>query len=185
MTQQQRPSWVTGVAITAIIFSCFGLINGAQEIVMPQMLDAQKEMMQTVIDGFTEELESQNIENNPEAREAQEFIQSMFGMLNNIFDLPQWYQSWLVMSGILSLLINGFYLFAAIWLLQLRPPSVALMYVALPLSIILGIVKLVMAHRALSGIAFLMMSGSIIAIVIELVLLIVLLAANKAAFKTA
>ena len=183
MSSVKKPTWVTVVAVVAIIFSCFGLIGGAQEIIMPQTVEFQKKMFTTVTEEFKREMEKQPENSDPAAQQAQQTILNLFKMFESMFDFPDWYMSWIVISGILSLVVNGFYLFAAIWFMQLKSRAVPLLTTAFIISIGLGVTKIVVAVNALSSLALMMMSGGLLAVVIELVLLIVVLTAEKACFN--
>jgi hypothetical protein len=182
VTAKKKPTWITVVAVIAIIFSSFGILGGTQEIMMPQMVDVQKEMVTNITDEYKREMEKYQGQMSPEEKVMQDKFLSIFEMISGMFDFPDWYKSWMVVSGILSLLVNGFYLFAAIWFMQLRRRAIPLLCGAFALSMTLGITKIVVAVQALSSFALLMMSGSMIAIVIELVLLIVVLTSNKDSF---
>ena len=183
MANEKKPGWITAIAVVAIIFSCFGLLNGSQEIIMPQMLEFQKEMFGEMTTEIRREIDKQPAPSDPSAQGAQNFVLNMFDKLAALFDIPEWYKGWLVISGILSLLVNGFYLLAAILFLQLKPRAIPLMYIALILSISLGITKTVVAVNALSSFAMMMMSGSLLAIVIEIILIIVIATGDKSPFK--
>lgn len=182
MSTDKKPTWVTVVAIITIVFSSFGILGGSQEIIMPQMLEFQKKMFTTMTEEFKREMEKQPEPQDPSAQQVQKTMLELFTMIESMFNFPEWYKSWMVVSGILSLLINGFYLLAAIWFMQLKRRAIPLIYTALAFSITLSITKVVVAVNALSAFAMMMMSGGIIAIVIELVLLIVILTSDKECF---
>ena len=42
------PAWGKVIGILGIIFGIFGLLGGTYEIMMPSMIDMQKEMMDSV-----------------------------------------------------------------------------------------------------------------------------------------
>jgi len=97
--------------------------------------------------------------------------------------MPEWYLNWLVLSGIISILIHGFYLFASIWLMQLKPYAPRYLAIALPLSIAFALVRTTIAVQALDSMALLLMGGTLIAMSVEVVLLLVLITKDKSAFK--
>jgi len=41
----KKPTWVTVIGVLGIIFGCFGILGGGQEIAMPKMMKMQKEML--------------------------------------------------------------------------------------------------------------------------------------------
>ena len=182
MTAEKKPTWVTVVAVVAIIFSCFGILGASQQIVMPQMAEFQKKIFTTMTSEFKREIDKQPAPSDPEAQRLQQTVFDLFKMIETMFDYPDWYKTWVVIAGIIGLLINGFYLLAAIWFLQLRRKGIPLIYTAFVLSIVLGITNTVVTANALSAFALIFMSGGLIGVVIELVLLIVVLSSDKACF---
>ena len=182
MANEKRPTWVTIVAVVAIIFSSFGLLGATQQIVMPQMAEFQKKFFNTMTSEIRSEIAKQPTPADPEARQAQETVLEMFDMIESMFNYPEWYKTWMVIAGIIGLFVYGFYLLAAIWFLQLKRKSIPMIYIAFILSIVLGITNTVVTARALSALAILLMSGGLIGIVIEIVLLIVVLSSNKQCF---
>lgn len=182
MPSEKKPTWVTVVAIIAIIFSSFGILGGAQEIVTPQMTEFQKKMFTDMTEEVRQQIENSPQPANPADRQAQEFLLKWFGMFESLLNFPDWYKSWLVISGILTLLVSGYYLLSAIWFLQLRRKSIVMIYIAFVLSIILGTTKAIVTTKALGSLALMMMSGGIVAVVVELVLLIVVFSSDKACF---
>jgi len=182
MTAEKKPTWVTVVAVVAIIFSSFGILGASQQIVMPQMAEFQKKIFTTMTGEFKKEIEKQPAPNDPQAQKIQQTVLELFDMIETMFDYPDWYKTWVVIAGIIGLLVNGFYLLAAIFFLQLKRKGIPLIYTALVLSIILGITNTVVTANALSAFALIFMSGGLIGTVIELVLLIVILTSNKECF---
>ncbi|MGD8669435.1 MAG: hypothetical protein PVF31_05095 [Desulfobacterales bacterium] len=44
----KRPTWVTIVGVLGIIFSCLGILAAGQEMIMPKILEMQKEMLSDI-----------------------------------------------------------------------------------------------------------------------------------------
>ena len=99
-----------------------------------------------------------------------------------MFDFPEWYGTWSIISGILKLLVCAFFLLASIRLLQLKPASIRLFYWAAGSSIALGVIKGAVAILAVSFIGIAMMLGGILGIIIDIVLIIVVATGNKQVF---
>jgi hypothetical protein len=65
----------------------------------------------------------------------------------------------------------------------MKPHAISFLYIALPLSITLGITRVYLANMAFASTGLWLMGGSIIAIVIEIILLLVLISADKKPFR--
>ncbi len=194
MDTKIKPGWVTAVAIIAMVLSGFGVMGGLQEALTPIMLDAQRtdyELMIEELNNIAAEIETTEAEQNTdieqipgsEAQQISNMFKSIAGLLEKILNMPEWYLNWLVLSGIISMLIHGFYLFASIWLMQLKPYAPRYLAIALPLSIAFALVRTTIAVQALDTIALLLMAGTLIAMSVEVVLLLVLMTKDKSAFK--
>ena len=183
MDSNKKPGWVTAVAIIGIVLSGFGVMGGIQESLTPIMLEAQRAEYEAVIEEFNNITVDNGEYVSEEDQQIIEMIQSFTKFFEKILNMPEWYLNWLVISGIISMLVHGFYLFAAIWLMQLKPYAPRFLAVALPLSIAFAITRTTIAVQALDNMALLMMGGTLIAMVVEIILLIVLLVKDKSAFK--
>ncbi|MGD8926808.1 MAG: hypothetical protein PVG20_08145 [Thioalkalispiraceae bacterium] len=183
MNKEKKPGWVTAVAIIAIVLSGFGTMGGLQEAMSPLTFEQQKAEYEKAIDEFNKAMEQASQSNDPAGQEVMKYLNEFMQAFEKILNMPEWYKTWMVISGLLQIVINGFYLFAAIMLLQLKPSSITLMTIALPFSIILGITRVYVAHTAFDSVGLWMMGGTMIAIVIEIILLLVILKANKRPFR--
>ncbi len=140
----KKPTWVTVVGILGIIFSCLGILGAGQEMIMPKMLQMQKEMVSDIGNMIEKEMEKERAKQSNRQggqKGGAEFPMGMFKSFTKMFDFPPWYGTWSIISGILKLLICAFFLFASIRLLQLKPSSIRLFYWAAGSSIALGVVK--------------------------------------------
>ena len=181
----KRPTWVTVVGVLGIIFSCLGILGAGQEMIMPKMLEMQKQMVSDFEKMIEAEMEKESAKqsNRPAGqRGGAEFPVGIFKSVTKMFDFPDWYGTWSIISGILKLLVCAFFLFASIRLLQLKPASIRLFYWAAGSSIALGVVKGAVAVLAASFIGIAMMFGGIFGIIIDIVLIIVVATGNKEAF---
>ena len=183
MNTNVKPGWVTAVGIIAIVLSGFGVLGGLQESLTPVMIDAQRAEYEMIIEEFNSMTAEGEQQLSPEDQQIIDMMSSFAEFFEKILNMPEWYLNWLIVSGIISMLIHGFYLFAAIGLMQLKPHAPRFLATALPLSIALAITRTTIAVQALGGMAFFMMGGTLIALLIEVVLLIVLLTKDKSVFK--
>lgn len=183
MNTQRKPGWVTFVAVVGIVLSGFGALGGVQEAMSPLMFEQQKQQYDQMIKEFgtiTEELERYN---DPANQGIINFMNWFVNAFEKILNMPDWYKTWMVISGILAMAINGFYMFGAIALMQLKPQAIRYLFIALPLSISLGVARTYFAYSAFDDTGLLFMSGTMAAIVIEIILLLILIKADKAPYR--
>lgn len=183
MSKDKKPGWVTAVSIIAIVLSGFGVMGGIQEAMSPLMIDQQTEQYNEMMREFEPIMKQLEQDENPASAEILGWFTWTMDTFKAFLNMPDWYMSWLVISGLLSMAINGFYLFAAIWLMQLKPGAIRYMYIALPLSITLSISRTYFAYAAFDNAGLLFMGGTMIAIVIEFVLLLIIIKADKAPYR--
>ena len=184
----KRPTWATVVGVLCIVFGCFGILGAGQEMMMPTMIKFQKEMF-TQVEGFmqTEMAKQEANRSGDDASgydgpENPEFPLKIFKSIQKMMDFPPWYATWIVISGFLKLIIGGLLLFTAISMLQLKPFSISLFYWTIGLGIALAVIRCAVSFFASSFLGFIMMSGGLFGIVIDIVLLIVVITGDKAAF---
>ncbi len=169
----KRPTWATVVGIIGIIMGGFGILGGGQLMIMPKMMEMQKEIWSAV---------QESIEKQEATSPQQVPPKEMFQAFEKMWDAPEWFGTWCVAAGLIALLVSGFYLFASIHILQVKRTAVRLFYCAASLSIAFTLVKAVVALGATSFIGMSMMFGGILSLVINVVLLVVVATGNKDAF---
>jgi hypothetical protein len=180
-----RPTWATVVGILGIIFSCFGILSAGPEMLVPKMAEFQKQMFSEIQKEIETDIEKQRAKQSPEGSEHQipsEFPKIFFDFLTKIWNFPEWYGTWSIITGILKLLVSAFYLFASIRLLQTRLSAIKLFYWAAGSSIALGALKAAVAVMIGSFMSIAMLFGGMFGVVIDIVLIIVVATGNKAAF---
>jgi len=163
-----KPTWIKVVGILGIIFGCFGIWGSLNIMIMPQIIDFQKEFIGAAMD---------------EARNDPEFPDRLADVMESLWDLPDWFGTWAILFGIAGLLVTGFYLLASIWLLQVKPAADKLMIAALLISIILALIQAITAGLAGGFVAIVFVMGGVFSIIIDLVLLIVILTADRKIFS--
>lgn len=171
----KRPTWATVVGILGIIFGVFGILGGGQEMMMPKMLEMQKEMFSKI--------EEAQKKDNSASHQTVQLPTEMRSMMEETWNYPPWFGSWSIFSGISRALISALYLFAAIWMLQVKPTAIKLFYWAAGLSIFLSLLKLIVAAFATDSFMGIGMAmGSAFGGLIDLVLIVVVATADKSAF---
>lgn len=89
----------------------------------------------------------------------------------------------MVVLGLIGLLINGLYLFAAISLLMVKKYALGLFYTAIALSIAFVAVRSIVMVQGFSFMSIPMLAMGLVGGIIDGVMLIVVLASDKAAFR--
>jgi len=117
----KKPTWIKVVGIMGIILGCFGLFGAGSTIMTPKMMEIQKEMM-------------------PQMREMMESQQgsseATMALMEKMWDVPEWFGTWCLVSGIIALLIAGYYIFACVNLLRIKKTAITMFYIAAGISIV-------------------------------------------------
>jgi hypothetical protein len=163
-----KPTWITVVGVLAIILSCFGILGGGQLMMMSKIRAFQQEMLV----GMQEDFQKQDM------RAAR-----MFKTMEKMWDAPDWYDTWNLIVGMITLVVSGFYLFAAICFLQLKKYAIKLFYFALAISIVLTLLKIVVSMVAMPSLLLFIFFGGSFGLIVNIVLLIVVATNNKEAFQ--
>ncbi|MES0490123.1 MAG: hypothetical protein ABUK01_09035 [Leptospirales bacterium] len=172
----ERPTWATVIGILGIIVASFGMLGGMNEIITPSIMKLQEGIFNTVEKGFS------NIEMPSGSQSKDNPFTTMTKKMKDIFQLPPWFATYSITSGILKLLLCGLYLFASIGLLQMKPASIRLFYIATGSSIILNVVKGIIAVSALSFLGGTMIVLGSVGVVIDIVFIAVVASGNKEGF---
>jgi hypothetical protein len=172
----KRPTWATVVGILGIIFGLFGLMNSAQLMVMPKMVDFQRDMITNMQKNLP-----QRPKNAPNPKITEDFFNKFFGQR------AEWFNTASLVLGIVGIAVNGLYLFAGISLLNMKKYAVSLFYTALVLSLVFGVTRAFIVASAYSS-SFMgtaMIVPGLMGAVIDVILLLVVLTSDKTDFRKA
>jgi len=169
----KRPTWATIVGIVGIIVGCLGLLGGSQSIMMPKMID-----MHEALWADTKAFIEQNEITEPHQMPSKKMLQ----MMEKMSAVPDWFSMFCIIAGITAFFVSGFYIFASIRILQARPSAINLFYAAAGISIGFAILKTMIVMSAISFMGMGMITGGLLGIVINAVLLIVVATGEKDAF---
>jgi len=170
----KKPSWPKVVGILGIIFGAFGVIGGAQLMATPSIMEFQKGMMSNM-EKLSERQDFNRRNSGPPPKEV-------FKMVKKMWDTPEWFDTWCMVGGALAVIISGFYVFAAIRILQIKPGATGLFYSAAGLAIALALVKVAVAVSLGSLMSIGMMVGAIVGGIADIVLFIVVASGSKEMF---
>ncbi|MDD5195896.1 MAG: hypothetical protein PHQ96_09555, partial [Candidatus Omnitrophica bacterium] len=154
-------------------------LGAAQTMVMPKMMEFQKQMFSDISRQIERDAANQT---SPDEEQSRQEANAMFENMQKMWDLPPWYNTWAVVTGLLQLAIYGFYLFACIAILQTKPSSINMFYWAAGAKIAHGILSAIIGTMSTSFILIMMMAWGAVGIVIHIVLLIVVATADKKEF---
>lgn len=191
----ERPTWVTIVGVLGIIFGCFGVLGGGQEMLMPKIMEMQKGMFTHFQEAIKKQherntdksaKETETTEDNHGARTASnavdEFPIEIFDMMQKMWEVPEWFGTWSIFSGLSKAAVSALMLLASIWLLMLKKAGIKLFYIAAGLSIFLCVAKGIIALSAMSFMMMAMMFGGAFGAFIDVVLIIVVATGSKEVF---
>ena len=183
----KRPTWATIIGILGIIFGCFGILGGGQEIFLPKMLTMQKQMFSEIEKIAEEQQAKNNSEINSDEQQSKTpdpaFSHEIFQPMKKMFEFPDWFGLWSMIAGLAKAIVSASYLLASIWLLQTKPFSIRLFYWAAGSSIALSILKGIVSSSAFSFMGISMMFGGVFGGFIDIILIIVVATGNKEVFQ--
>jgi hypothetical protein len=165
-----RPTWVTVVGIIALVMGCFGLLGAGQMAMMPRIIQMQKQM-------FTVMESQAKPEQRAQFEPMRQMVEGLWG------ELPPWYERFALISGLVTMAIKGFCIYAAISLLQLKRTALPQFYCAVGLSMAAAAVNATALASAFSFMGAGMALGSLAGAVINLVLLLVVLTSDRSIFS--
>ncbi len=159
---------MTAVGVLGIIFGCFGVMSASQTLLMPIMIEWQRQIFAIMQSQAARQPESGNF----------------LGSFAEIFDKflappPSWFTPWSVCLGLVSLAIAGVYVFGAIWLLLTKPSAPRILCGALIASVAAAVIRAIGLVLARGLVGAVMATGSVFGVVIDLVLLTIVLAHRR------
>lgn len=157
VSRMERPTWVTIVGVIGIVLGIFGLLAAVQWLSMPWVMQFQ----QAMISDMTSQTAGSGA-NPPD---------QFFELFRSLTDLPQWYTAWSVVAALMSFVVIGYYIFAAIQLLQVNPKAIRAFYIAACVWIGVSALKALVAF----GVSFLLGVFTIVGVATGVVLNIVLM----------
>lgn len=171
----EKPGWVIVIGIIGIIISLIGIIGTGKSMIVPRVLEfVQNEILPNLEDIY--EGEGWEYEELP----PEELVE----MSRKFLSLPDWFYKLSVIFGIIGFLIYVYYLFSSVWLILVKKNAVQLFYIAIALSMFLSLSRIIAASFSRSLIGFIFMSGSVIGIAINIILLVIVAISDKSAFVT-
>ena len=180
-----KPTWVSIIGVLLIVFGAFGIFGGAQEIMMPTIMEMQKGVLDSIgksIESGMHETSGDQQGNSGQQKAQQEQMAKLFTGMMEQFQPPEWYKSWAAVFGLISIVVSVLYLVSGIFLLMIKRFAIPVFYVAIGASITWAIIQGVIFSQSPSGMLLSKIPGSIASIVIDIILVVVVIAADKEAF---
>jgi hypothetical protein len=181
----KRPTWATVVGILGIVFGGFGILSAGPQMMMPKIARFQQQLFSNIEKAIEADIEKQRAKRSDQDEENRgdaQFPKEFFKLFTKMWDFPEWYGTWSIISGILILSVSAFYLLASIRLLQTKPSGIKLFYWAAGSKIALSVLSAAVAVSAMSFLGIAMLFGGVFGIIIDIILIIVVATGNKAAF---
>jgi hypothetical protein len=183
----KKPTWVNVMGVLAIIFGLMGVMGvmgGVQEILMPQMLDAQKEFLGEMKAELKPKVENELIVETLEKKETNDIDPSfIFNQFESMLSFPDWFKKWAPIIGGVSMIAGILYLLGGVFLLMVKSFAPNFFLIACGFSIFWEVVS-TLIYSNLGGLMFLgQLPGAIVSILIDAVLMTVLLTSNQRIFK--
>jgi len=175
----KRPGWVIVIGTLGIIISLMGIIGTSKSIIVPRVLEFVQNEILTDLEDILEDIYE------GEAWEFEELPpEELLEVARKFLTLPDWFYKLSVVFGIIGFFIYVYYLFSSVWFILIKKNAVLLFYIAIALSMCLSLSRIIAASFSRSFIGFIFMSGSVIGIAINIILLIVIAVSDKSAFVT-
>jgi hypothetical protein len=167
----KRPTWATVVGVLGIIFGLGGLFNSVQTATMSKIIESQHEMLVSMEkSGKTDPKDVAGFE------KFKNMVETFWGKQ------PAWFNVVTATVGLIGIIINGFYIFAAIAMLLVKKYALKLFYTAIALSIFLAVIRAGIMAAAFSAMSTSMFLSGLFGVVLDVILLIIVLTGDKAAF---
>ncbi len=170
----KRPTWATMVGVIGILIGCLGFFGGGLTIMTPKMIDIQKNLW-TDTKTSMEEYDITDPDQMPPAE--------MMQRMEQMWDIPDWFNTFCLITGVASTAVCIFYIFSCIRLLQISPTAIRLFYTAAGVSIGFSLLKSILFMAVLSFMGMGLIVGSLLWIVANILLLIVVATKDKQAFS--
>jgi hypothetical protein len=169
----KRPGWVIVIGIMGIIISLMGIVGTGKSMIAPRVVEfIQNELLPDLEDIY-----------EGKAWEYEELPpEELLEMARKFLTLPDWFYKLSIIFGIIGFFIYVYYLFSSVWFILIKKNSVRLLYIAIALSMFLSLSRIIAASFTRSFIGFIFMSGSVIGIAINIILLIVIAVSDKSVF---
>lgn len=175
----KRPTWATIVGVLAILFGIAGVFGGADEMSAPAVVKLQHEVLE-VLRKEKPIPEAETPAPQAGADEEDEIDMSVvFKVSTKSFTLPDWYKSWALVIGGLSMIVAMCYFSAGILLLMEKRYAVQVFHIAIALSIIWVVFQAIIYSRSGSPVLMAQIPSALASVVIDIMLVMVVFFGSK------
>ena len=159
-------------------------MNGSQVIIMPQILDMQKEILLNLNEVLQQSQGDQqpngDTRDNNTSKSFNPF--KLLGYFSHQLELPGWFRKIAPFLGMISIFISISYLLCGVFFLMLRPFAPAMFGLTLGISMIWSTISVVIYGVSDNILLIMKIPGSITSVIIDIVLLTIILLHGKQAF---
>lgn len=184
MAHQHRPTWVTLVGMLTLVFGFLSLLGAGQEIAVPRFLAMQQTIVMHVEEMAEESAldASAEIEITLDGEQTTINFDEIMVVVAHFFDVPDWFENWAFTIGVISLAIAVLYCIAGIALLMANEVSLPIFYTALALSMLWESFRIIIFSQTEAPLLIMQIPLSGMSLLIDLILLVIVLAAEKTSF---
>ena len=182
----KRPTWATIVGILAIIFGGVGIFGGALEMAMPSMLEVQNEMIVSFSESITldsKDTSKMSLEIEKDGEKQKVDMSKIFEDMHEQFQFPNWYISWAMVIGLISMAAAALYFLSGIFILMTKSYSIKMLYIAIGVSIFWALFKIIIYSQSGNFMLMAKTPNSVASLFIDIILIIVVLVGSKEAFS--
>ncbi len=189
----KTPTWALVVGIMMLLFGSCSLNGDLQSIYSPKMFEIQEKILDGMSDGMKDAQSDSTKTNKEDATETTSnlddkiMFEKMSENMKDMFHVSDFTKTWMVRFGYIGIIVSIIYILGGLFLLIKKPFSIKLVYVALGLSIIFSIVKVIVLSADSSDSFITMTAGfsEMFGVVFDIILLIVILTSNREVYKSA
>lgn len=183
----KTPTWAIVISICLMLFGSCSVTKNIQAINMPQILEMQQKMMETMSDEksktSTDSLLAASGFNNKNVPNVGKF-KNMNKEIQEMLVVSEFTKTWTVRFGYIGILVATLYILSGVFLIVKQPFSIKLVYIALVTSIVFSASRsLVLISDSSSGLmAKTAGFTNIFGTIIDIILIIVVLAMDKSTY---
>jgi len=170
--QAPVPTWAVTMGIIVIALGALGLLGSMGDMLWGVMMDTQADMMKAM----NESVSTYRRGGGPGPGKMTESMEKMF-------EIPEWYNGFMLSLGILGLLVKGTYIASGILMLTGKPLSLKLFYGGTACLLAMGVTEIAAAVSAGSFMALTTIPWTAVGIFIDVGVLICVLCFDKTYFR--
>lgn len=175
----KRPIWATIAGVLAILFGIAGVFGGAHEMSAPAMAELQQEVLEVIREAKPASETEPSTPQTKADEEDETDISVVFKISAESFALPDWYISWSLVIGAISMIVAMVYFSSGVLLLMEKSYAVQAFHISIMLSITWVILQSIVYIQSDSGVLLAQIPAALASVVIDVMLLLVVFFGRK------